>query len=224
MGKDDLRIDWATHAAAKYACENWHYTASLPVGKLVKVGIWEKNKFVGVVLFAWGMNKSLGSPYGLMMNECCELVRVAMTRHDCAVSRVLALSMKFLKSQSSGLRAVVSFADPAAGHHGGIYQAGNWLYTGQSAASYEWRLDGKRLNKRAYTGQQFGGGKGSVAKLPDRAVKVALPGKHRYLMPLDKDMAAQIASLSKPYPKRVKQAMTDNQSEQRQCDTDPHAP
>jgi hypothetical protein len=221
MGKADLRIDWATHEAAKYACKNWHYTASLPVGKLVKVGIWEQNKFVGVVLFAWGMNKSLGSPYGLMMNECCELVRVAMTRHDCAVSRVLALSMKFLKSQSSGLRAVVSFADPAAGHHGGIYQAGNWLYTGQSAASYEWRLDGKRLNKRAYTGHNFGKPRLLV---PGGAVKVALPGKHRYLMPLDKEMAAQIAPLSKPYPKRVKQAMTGDQSEQRQGSTDLHAP
>jgi hypothetical protein len=221
MAKADLRIDWATHAAAKYACMNWHYTASLPVGKLVKVGIWERKKFVGVVLFAWGMNKSLGSPYGLMMNECCELVRVAMTRHDCAVSRVLALAMRFLKSQSSGLRAVVSFADPAAGHHGGIYQAGNWVYTGQSAASYEWRLDGKRLNKRAYTGHNFGKPRLLV---PGGAVKVALPGKHRYLMPLDKEMAAQIAPLSKPYPKRVKQAMTGDQSEQRQGSTDLHAP
>ena len=207
MSKADLRIDWATHAAAKYACENWHYSKSLPVGKLVKIGVWEKGEFVGVVLFAWGMNKSLGSPYSLQMNECCELVRVAMKAHDCAVSRIMALALRFLRRQSQGLRLVVSFADPAAGHHGGIYQAGGWTYTGQSAANFEWRLNGKRLNKRAYTGQQFGKGKSSIAAIPSGAVKVTLPGKHRYLMPLDAEMRAQIEPLAKPYPKRDKQAM-----------------
>ena len=206
MSKADLRIDWATHEAAKYACVNWHYSKSLPVGKLVKIGVWEKGEFVGVVLFAWGMNKSLGSPYGLQMNECCELVRVAMKSHDCAVSRVMALALRFLRKQSQGLRLVVSFADPAAGHHGGIYQAGGWTYTGQSATNFEWQLNGKRLNKRAYTGQQFGGGKSSVAKIPSGAVKVTLPGKHRYLMPLDADMRERILPLARPYPKRVRGA------------------
>lgn len=201
MGKADLRIDWATHAAAKYACENWHYTASLPVGKLVKVGVWEQGQFIGVVLFCWGMNKSLGSPYGLQMNECCELVRVALKPHQAPVSRMVALALNWLAKQSSGLRMVVSFADPAAGHHGGIYQAGNWIYSGQSAANFEWRLNGKRLNKRAYTGHNFGKARSVV---PAGAVRVTLPGKHRYLMPLDAAMRAQIAPLAKPYPKRAK--------------------
>lgn len=221
MGKADLRIDWATHEAAKYACEKWHYSKSLPVGKLVKIGAWEKGEFVGVVLFAWGMNKSLGSPYGLQMNECCELVRVAMKPHECAVSRVVALAFRFLRNQSQGIRLVVSFADPAAGHHGGIYQAGGWTYTGQSANNFEWQLNGKRLNKRAYTGHNFGNPKMQV---PNGAVKVAIPGKHRYLMPLDAEMRERILPLAKPYPKRDKQAMTGDQSEQRRGSTDRHAP
>lgn len=207
MSKADLRIDWATHKAAKHACENWHYSQALPVGKLVKVGAWEKGRFIGVVLFAWGMNRSLGAPYGLEMAECCELVRIALREHTSPVSRVMALALKFLCKQSPGIRLVVSFADPAAGHHGGIYQAGNWVYAGKTAPGFEWRLNGKRLNKRAYTGQQFGGGKKSVAKVPAAAEKVALPGKHRYLMPLDAEMRKQIEPLAKPYPKREKQAM-----------------
>lgn len=56
------------------------------------------------------------------------------------------------------------------------------------------------------------------------AEAVMVPGKYRYLMPLDAEMRKQIAPLAKPYPKRVKQAMTDDQSEQRQGSTDPHAP
>lgn len=210
MTKADLRIDWATHEAARYACENWHYSRTVPVGKLVKVGAWECGEFVGVVLFAWGMNKNLGSPYGLNISECCELVRIALRIHQAPVSRIMAVALRFLKAQSPGVRCVVSFADPSAGHHGGIYQAGNWIYAGQSAGNFEWRLNGRRLNKRAYTGVNFGSPR---LQVPSGAVRISLPGKHRYLMPLDEAMRVQIAPLAKPYPRRAKQATSEHPSE-----------
>lgn len=198
-----LRIDWATHEAAKFACVNWHYSKTLPVGKLIKVGVWEDGRFIGVVIYSWGANNNLSKPYGLEMIECCELVRVALTSHKTPVSRIMAIAQKFLVKKSPGLRLMVSFADPSAGHHGGIYQANGWVYCGASSPSYEFRLNGKRLNKRAFTGSQFGGGKSSIAAIPADAVKVATPGKHRYLMPLDAAMREQIAPLAKPYPKRT---------------------
>jgi hypothetical protein len=203
MSKADLRIDWATHEAAKYACEHWHYSKSLPVGKMVKVGAWESGSFIGVVIFAWGMNKDLGTPYGLELGECAELVRVALTKHNTQVSRIIALAIRFLKIQSSGIRLLVSFADPSEGHHGGIYQATGWTYSGISPASSEWVLNGKRLNRRAYTGQQFGKGKSSKAEIPFGAIKRKVQGKHRYLMPLDAEMKKRIMPLAKPYPKRA---------------------
>lgn len=209
MRKSDLRIDWATHEAAKYACEHWHYSKTLPVGKMVKVGVWESEKFIGVVIFAWGMNRNLGSPYGLSITECCELVRIALTSHVCYVTRVVALAVRFLKKANKGLRLIVSFADPAANHHGGIYQGGNWTYAGTSSTGFEWQLNGKRLNKRAYTGQQFGRGSKSIAVIPKGAVRVTIPGKHRYLMPLDDKMRKQIEPLRKPYPKRVRGVASD---------------
>lgn len=209
VSKCNLRVDWATHEASRHACEFWHYSKTLPVGKMVRIGAWEDGEFVGVVLFAWGMNKSLGSPYGLAMNECCELVRVALCKHKSPVSRIMGLSLRMLKKQSAKLRLVVSFSDPAEGHHGGIYQATNWIYSGHSQPNYEWRLNGKRLNKRAYTGQQFGGGRSSIAQVPKAAVKVSLVGKHRYLMPLDNEMRKKILPLARPYPKRAGSDTTD---------------
>ena len=206
MSKSDLRIDWATHESAKYACENWHYSQTLPVGKMVKIGAWENGKFIGVVVFAWGMNRNLGSPYGLGIAECCELVRIALTRHTCYVTRIMTLAIKFLKKANQGLRLVVSFADPAANHHGGIYQGGNWFYLGKSSNGFEWRLNGKRLNKRAYTGHNFGRAR---LEVPNGAEKVNIPGKHRYLMPLDDQMRKQIEPLRKPYPKRVRSIDSD---------------
>ena len=201
--KPVLKIDWATHEAAKFAVENWHYSKTLPVGKMVKIGAWEDSKFIGTVIFAWGMNKDLGTPYGLKVGQCAELVRVALTKHASEVSKIIAIAIKFLRKQSPGLRLLVSFADPSEGHHGGIYQAGGWQYTGTSSQEAEWTLSGRRLNRRAYTGQQFGGGKSSVAGIPKGAIKRKTPGKHRYLMPLDAETRKRIIPLSKPYPKRA---------------------
>jgi hypothetical protein len=75
--KPVLKIDWATHAAAKHAVENWHYSESMPAGKLIKVGAWENGRFVGVVIFGRGANNNIGKPYGLDQMAACELVRIA---------------------------------------------------------------------------------------------------------------------------------------------------
>jgi hypothetical protein len=227
MGKADLRIDWATHEAAKYACVNWHYSKSVPVPPLIKVGVWEFGRFVGVVMFSRGANNNLLKPFGLTQTEGCELTRIAMTSHSSQVSRVVRLAIHFLNSNSPELRLIVSFADPSQGHHGGVYQAGNWLYTGRQPETIEYIApDGKQWHGRMVSKHGTVRVQGKVRKCwkHDECTPVKRPGKHRYLMPLDKDMAAQIAPLSKPYPKRVKQAMTGDQSAQRQCNTDPHAP
>lgn len=46
-----------------------------------------------------------------------------------------------------------------------------------------------------------------------RCASVPASGKHKYLMSLDKDMKEQIKHLSKPYPKRGKQAMSPDQGD-----------
>lgn len=196
-----LRLDWCSHAAAKWAVENWHYSRSMPAGKMVRIGVWEGGTFIGVVIFSQGGNMSLGTPYGLTSLEVCELVRVALTSHKAPVSRIVAIALRMLKKHCPGTKLVVSFADPTEGHTGGIYQAGGWLYSGRSADSYEFRLHGKRIQKRAYTGDQFGK-PGSKATLPPGAVKVATVGKHRYLMPLDAETKTRLAPRAMPYPKR----------------------
>jgi hypothetical protein len=41
---------------------------------------------------------------------------------------------------------------------------------------------------------------------PDDCEKIKMPGKHRYLFPLDAEMRKQIEPLRQPYPKRVPSA------------------
>jgi hypothetical protein len=200
MSKADLKIDWATHAAAKYACENWHYSGCLPVGKLVKVGTWENGKFIGVVLFGRGANCNMVKGYGLSQDQGCELVRIALTKHKSPVSKIAAQAIRFLKKQSPNLRLIVSYADPEAGHHGGIYQAGNWVYRGLSASAVKVWYNNKWSHKKSV--DDAGVDQANLAKK-----RVA--GKHTYLMPLDNEMRKRILPLSKPYPKRAGSDTTD---------------
>ena len=85
------------------------------------------------MIFSRGASSNLMSPYGLGQDEGCELTRISLTKHEAEVSRIVRLSMLFLKKNSPSLRLIVSFADPQYGHHGGIYQAGNWIYSGDTA-------------------------------------------------------------------------------------------
>ena len=222
MTKADLRIDWATHEAAKYACENWHYSGCLPssLQKRVAVGAWENKKFVGVVVFGHGANPQIGSPYELTINECVELTRIALKpNHISPVSRIVRLALKFIKESQPKLRLIVSYADQAQGHHGGVYQAGNWIYVGSMKGVPSLLYKGKVWHAKALR-TSFPNLKHSDSSV----IKVPAGDKHKYLMPLDDEMRKRILPLAKPYPKRAKQAMVSSPEAQRQGSTDPHAP
>lgn len=206
--KSDLRIDWASHEAAKFACENWHYSKSIPVPPLVKVGVWENNKFIGVVIFSRGASSNLMTPYGLSQDEGCELTRVALRGHKNTVSRIIKIAIMFLKKNSPKLRLIVSFADPQYLHHGGIYQAGNWIYAGTTAKGKEYWYKGKRLHSRQVSEKGWNIQQGQRRKTikPSQCKIISTKAKYRYLMPLDAKMRARIEPLAQPYPKREKQA------------------
>ena len=203
-----LKIDWASAEAARYACEKWHYSRTVPVGKLVRVGVWEDGRFIGVVLFSCGSAGVgvIGKSVGASAIETSELARVAMTRHATPVSRIVSIAMKFLKKQSPKLRLIVSYADPEQGHIGSIYQAGNWVYTGRSSPDKAYiDEDGKRWHSRSVSasGWKTRLGRKTKAPTPEGMDVVALVPKYRYLMPLDAEMRRSIERLRKSYPKRA---------------------
>ena len=204
--KVDLKLDWCSHEAAKYACVHWHYSKSIPAPPYNFVGVWENSKFIGVVIFSRGANNNLAKPYGLKIEEACELTRIALTKHITPVSRIMAIAFKFLKKQSPLLKLCVSYADPNNGHHGGIYQATNWIYTGKTPKDYKYKDKKGRIWHRKQVSvsglrKEFGEIR-KVAKFSD-CERIPLEGKHRYLMPLTEEMREKVLPLAKPYPKRV---------------------
>jgi hypothetical protein len=210
----ELRVDWATHEAVAYAARHWHYSRTLPPGKTVKVGAWENGRFIGAVVFSRGATPEIGSPYNLDQTEVCELTRVALRDHVAPVSRIIAIALRFLKRASPGLRLVVSFADTAQGHHGGIYQAGNWLYAG-ATETHAFRVLGRVWHPRSLH-SRYGVGGQSVPWLRQhvdpKAARISAGFKHRYLMALDPAMRTQIEPLRRQYPKRAQRPAAAGQS------------
>lgn len=204
MTKPELRLDWCSHEAAKYAVVNWHYSKVMPRFKLVKVGVWEDGQFIGCVLFGSGASNALGTPYGLTPLQTCELVRVALGEHKTPVTKIVSIAIKFLKRSNPGLRLIVSFADPVQGHHGGIYQGGNWIYSGKSApGKVYYDANGIKHHSRNVKSHSYRDKRGTVNIAKSLMVSwEEVPGKHRYLYPLDNAMRDQITPLAKPYPKR----------------------
>ena len=201
----ELRLDWCDVKAARYAVEHWHYSKSMPVGKMVKIGVWEDNKFIGVVLFAQGNNQFQGNSLGLKMEEICELVRVALTDHKTSVTKIIKISLIMLRKINPGLRCCFSYADPEQNHTGGIYQGGNWVFIG-TGGSGEAFFDnsGKRIHSRNVSkdGYKEHFGKMVISYRSDDLERRKLQPKYKYLYPLDDAMRKQIAPLAKPYPKR----------------------
>jgi hypothetical protein len=202
--KPRLRLDWCSHKAAKYACEHWHYTGSVPGGKHIFVGVWENDVFIGCIIFGCGANNFIGSPYGLTQDMVCELVRVALTNHASPVTRIISIALKFLVKRSPKLLLCVSYADQAQGHHGGIYQGGNWIYVGQTKTECQIKIKGKVLHRKTVFSRYGRQDLAWIQKTIDpKAERIVNPPKHKYLYPLTSEMRDKIAPLAKPYPKRA---------------------
>lgn len=196
--------------AAEHAVTNWHYSRAMPAGKTVKFGVWENDRFIGAVLFGRGSNNHLGGPYGLGPTEVCELVRIALRQHEAPVTRIVSETIRGLRRSSPGLRLIVSFADPGHGHHGGIYQAGNWLYLGLTMlAPANYMIRGRKVHARTISSLRSGRVADFASEprlawirkhVDPHATEIHDPPKHRYAYPLDRQMRRRLAPLAQPYP------------------------
>jgi hypothetical protein len=202
----ELKLAFCSHEAAKHAVMRWHYSRQMPKAKLVKVGVWEDEKFRGAIIYGLGANRHLCRPFGLKPTEACELVRVALAPgREHPTSRCVAISLRLLKRQSPGLRLVVSYADAGQGHLGVIYQAGGWLYLGTSDQSYI-RVRGVVEHPRTLY-DRYGRQGQSIpwlkANVDPRAERVPMAPKHKYVMALDKKLRRELEGRALPYPKQA---------------------
>jgi hypothetical protein len=207
MSGVDLRVDWCSYEAAKYAVMHWHYSRSMPSGKLVKFGAWENDRFIGCVLFGRGANRNIGLEYGLTQYQAVELVRVALSEHESKTSEIVSVAMKRINQTQEGIRLLVSYADNRQKHVGIIYQALNWLYVGEIPLDL-YVFNGKEYHSRSvfctYGTRSMEWLRKNISPNWDF---VEGAGKYKYLYPLDRAMRRQILPLAKPYPKSCGQSV-----------------
>lgn len=181
---------------------NFHYSKTIPTGKLVAFGVWEDEKFIGCVIFGRGVGNAQIERYGIPVTEGAELVRVALKKHQTPVTRIVSIAIKLLKKHSPGLRLLVSYADSRQGHLGIIYQAGNWIYTGKALTTPDYLYKGRYYHVRSMNRMIKNGkfDRAYVNSLPQRSGGERL----RYVYIIDDSMRQLVEGMRKPFIKRDK--------------------
>lgn len=221
-----LWLEPCSRAVSLDAVKRWHYLGSMQAVTVDQFAVFEHGAFIGTIVYGSGP-RNMPLSVGVEPRRLCELARVALDKHSTPVSRIVAISLRLLRARKPHLQIVVSYADTAVGHYGGIYQAGGWVYTGDAEVNPSYRINGRLIHGRTVH-SIYGRGGQSVPWLRENvdplAERVNGSLKYRYLIAFDDALRRSIMISALPYPKRAKQAMVEHPSTQRQCGTDPYAP
>ena len=173
-----------------------HYTRSVPSGKTHAFEFGS-----AVVLFSIPANCNI-SPWLLgERNAVWELSRLWAPDGHAAnlLTQAVADAVARFRQLEPAVAALISYADPNAGHNGGVYRAASWTPLGQSEEGRFYQAaDGTVLSRRAF----HSGRKGMTkAQILERGYEESKrPGKYRFARGLTKKarraIAAKAASLA----------------------------
>jgi hypothetical protein len=210
---------YSVQSVRNFECHEWflhkHYARRLP-NISIAFGLYDAaNILNGVCSFARPMGHSLiqGAINGLYQDNFLELNRLVV--NEGLEKNVLSFFVSGCLNRLPTPSVVVSYADTSQCHHGYIYQATNWIYTGLSANRTDYAVRGlehmhpssisdsvgrydknKSINKHELLIKKYG----------DRLYTKERPRKHRYFYFLGnkKEKALMKKNLQyqiEPYPK-----------------------
>ena len=196
-------------------CHEWflykHYLKRLASFSFC-FGLFENSFLKGVCSFGRPASHGLvkGALSGKYMDTFLELNRLVV--EDNLTKNVLSFFLSQSLQQLPRPNVIVSYADSAQGHHGYIYQATNWIYTGLSAKRKDYKIKGfEDLHSASLMdreGRNIGKGKVLMMKekYGDSLYTVDRPRKHRYFYLIGnkkqkKEMKKNLAYKVEPYPK-----------------------
>ena len=181
-----------------------HYLHSMPGGTQMAFGVFLKHRLLGALALGVGPFNSYRLVAGASPADCLTLSRLWLSEElpKNSESRVLGVVVRSLRKHTN-LKFLISYADPAQGHLGTIYQATGWLYTGLSQAMPLYDLgDGQVRHSRSLA---HGFGTHSVRHFKAKGISIkAIPQspKHRYIYLLDQTFRINLRAPVLPYPKR----------------------
>jgi len=205
-----IKESYTIKSIDSYECHDWllnkHYAKRIPPIEY-SFGLLKFDLLVGVITFGTPVSNSLRNIFDGKY-KILELNRLVVNEgldKNC-LSYFVSSSIKMLPKPT----VLVSYADTAQNHHGYIYQATNWIYTGLSAKRTDYSVKGLehlhgstiydmsrgKENRSKYLKEKFG----DDLFITDRS------RKHRYFMFLGsssdiKEMKSKLPYNQEPYPK-----------------------
>jgi hypothetical protein len=179
--------------AQETICEN-HYTRSVPSGKSFYVRYGS-----AIVVYSIPANKNISRWLLGEDNAVWELSRLwAPDGHERnLLSRAISESLSVFRSAFPSVQGIVSYADPNAGHTGGVYRAASWVALGQCEENRAYRdAQGVIVSRRA-----FHSGSRSLRKAEIEAlgyVQLKTPGKLRFAKGLTRKSRRKIQKRLQP--------------------------
>jgi hypothetical protein len=191
-----------------------HYAHRIPSVSYA-FGLYQHTSLIGVCSFGRPLSSTLvsGAINGLYQETFLELNRLVINENVAknTLSFFVGRCLRMLPKPN----VVVSYADTSYGHHGYIYQATNWLYTGLSAKAINYVIKGQEHLHTMTVTDKLGrtDTHGSLPqvqllqqKYGDDLYTVARPRKHRYFYFIgskkqQKEMVANLSYPIQPYPK-----------------------
>jgi len=180
-----------------------HYLHSFPGGTKLAFGVFVGHRLLGTLTLGAGPANAYALVDGAIPGNCLALTRLWLS-HDLpknSESRFIAVVLRYLKKHTS-LKFLVSYADPAQGHVGTIYQATGWAYSGLSQATPLYDIgDGRARHSRSLS-HAFGTHGLAYFKSHGMNVKlVPQQPKHRYVYFLDSSWRSRVKPPVLAYPK-----------------------
>jgi len=170
-----------------------HYTGTVPSGKS-----WYYVYDCAIIVFSIPANKNASRWLLGEDNAVVELSRLwAPDGHvPNLLTQAISEAIAALRSAwGTDIKGIISYADPNAGHAGGVYRAASWVYLGQGEDGRNWRdSEGNVMPRR-----KFHSGSTFLRKPEIEALgfqQVLLPGKHRFARGLTRQARRRISLMA----------------------------
>mgnify|MGYP003138104375 FL=1 len=160
-----------------------HYAKRLPSISYA-FGLYQDKILIGICTFGSPPSNALciGVCGEENRDKVMELNRLCLNDHKVKnlTSYFLSNCLKLLPNN----KIIVSYADTSQNHHGYIYQATNWLYTGLSVKRTDAKIIGEEDNNKhsRHLFDKYGTINQTKEHYPDKITWVDRPQKHRYVI------------------------------------------
>jgi hypothetical protein len=183
---NNIRVAVGDTTACKQLLNKYHYARFGRAASVIYQVVMPDNHIIAVVKFSPVVRKEVATSEGLEQFEVLELDRFLIVPGAAAEnlgSKIMSTVIQTIKKTKPNITALVSFADPAHGHTGGLYKASNWKFLGTGAKSYYYRSEtGDEVNKKTlYNAAKRRGMREKEYAANLALSKIQTPGKHKFI-------------------------------------------